>query len=280
MFEVQAQDTIRTRNQEVLVGSISEINEDFIVYTRYDQPDGPIRKLSLDQISEIRYRNGTKETFRLVEVKQPEPIKNPNSDWEPGTINNTGRTVIIRRKGPDLRINPGERFPSENGSSNRFFNNGFYIDGMIGLGDISFVKNGVNNNTTISDQNLSFGVRFGSKFYFGSKEKYRFGINLTWASLTGTISESGYNHVFFSPANFGPAFVYKFKEQIGLEVNSSVGMAISNIYQNDLGIRYGIDVKWRFNGLAIGIDYNRCDNVFSNNREHANIISLTTGVKF
>lgn len=277
-----AQDTIRTRTGDLLIGSVKEINEAELIYTRIDQPEGPIRRVSLDQISEVRYKNGTKETFRLVTKVQPETVTKSNTPiWEPGSINTTGKTVIIHRKGPDVRVNPGDRFPSESDVVDRILGSGVYFDGMIGYGEVSRLGNNYNNtNQIILNYNVAFGVRFGSKFYFGSHEKSRFGINLAWIGVTATISESNYNYIFINPVSIGPSYSYKFKKQMGIEVNGAVGMVISNIYKNQLGIKYGLDVKWRYNSLAIGLDFSRADNIYGSASEYSNIFSLTTGVKF
>ncbi len=278
-----AQDTIRTRNNEILIGTVKEISDDYISYTRIDQAEGPIRKLSISQVSEIQYQNGTKEIIRIVSSTSNEsgskPVNNkPN--WEPGTINNTGKTVIIPRKGPDLRVNPGEQFPSNTNEIDRILGDGVYIDGMIGYGNISRFYNDFGKISVVSDQNFAFGIRFGSKYYFGKKEKMKIGINIAWVGVNVALSESRSNFILFNPVNIGPAMVFKLNEQTGIEVNTSAGMVISNIYESQMGLKYGFDVKWRYNSLALGLDYSRSDNVFGSKSEYSNIFSISAGMKF
>lgn len=101
-----AQDTLLKKDGTVLVGIVKEIDDLYVTYVWVSQPNGPMRKAPLYEIANIHYKDGTLEEFNV----ETRPQGNSEA-WEPGTINNTGKIVVIARRGRDLRIHPGERFP-------------------------------------------------------------------------------------------------------------------------------------------------------------------------
>ena len=284
-----AQDTIRKTDGAVIIALIQEINEESVIYKRHDQADGPIRKISVAQISRITYKDGTSERFTIAAAH---PTANEIAERTvrpsaiPGTINNTNETIIIHRKGPDLRIAPGERIPGENEVNDNILRNGAYIDGLIGFAVTSKEKNMYSNyggspiSTRTQYANVTFGMRFGSKMYFGQNEKRKFGLNMAWVSLTGLLNDANRGDIILAPVHIGLASAYKFSEHTGLEVNTSMGMVMSSLYQGTVGIKYGADIKFRYDALAVGIDLSRTNSVFGSGREYGNLAAISIGIKF
>ncbi len=58
-----AQDIILMTDSEVIEATVIEINDDQVVYKAYDNPDGPVYKMSASKISKITFANGTEEVF-------------------------------------------------------------------------------------------------------------------------------------------------------------------------------------------------------------------------
>lgn len=287
-FSSYAQDTIRKTDGTVVLAHVKEIDAETIVYTRSDQADGPIRKISVSEVAEIIYKDGTKEIFTPIGssgkattvVKHDEP-----GIGEPGTINTSNKTIIIHRKGPDIRVQPGERIPGGSFPQDHFLSNGLYLDAMLGLAATSkktgTIPNYYGPSTPSYTQysNVTFGVRFGSKFYFGANEKYRFGLNVAWIHLTGMLNDSNRGDLLVAPVNFGLASVFVLNAHTAIEVNTTTGLGISTLYADGVGIKYGGDIKFRYDAFAVGIDLSRTSTIFGKPAEYGNLIALSVGFK-
>lgn len=275
-----SQDLIRFKDGTEVNGKVKEITEEYIVYTKQSQPDGPIRKVSLNSLSHIIYADGSKEIFSL---KKPEEKPSKVIVNEPGSINNTGKTVTIKRRGPDLRVHPGERFPGGDWKKDYVYNNGLYLDLLMGYAYSQEYNSGLAQAIPSSYgtfDNALFGVRFGSKFYIGSNKKYRLGLNIAWANLNILVKDGNDPDMLFAPANFGLATAFKFNENSGLELNTSAGLVLTTVMKNGTGIKYGIDCKYRYGNFAFGIDLSRSQAAFSSSRGVVNSASILVGVKF
>jgi len=143
-----------------------------------------MRKLSLMNISHVLYADGTKDIFSVNKPVLPKIEKSIEN--EPGTINNTGKVVTIPRRGPDVKVYPGEIFPGGKWKKNYLLNSGLYLDYLIGYAytqELLFDPiSGLYTDLTPFN-NALFGLRVGSKFYIGNNEYYRFGINAMWANV-------------------------------------------------------------------------------------------------
>ncbi len=294
-FAAKAQDTIRKTDGSLLIGKVKEISDDYIVYTRSDQPEGPDRKISISSVSKITYKNGTSEIFThstgnnsVGKSEEKEPVVGT-----PGTVNTSGRTVVVPRRGPDLKVRPGEMFPNSEGArgteTGLSLKSGFYVDMLVGYARTNQYSYNYNYDyelgyyypqQSIKRDNVTFGARIGTKFYFGSNDKSRFGLNITWVNLTVLVDDANNGGIIFSPTNIGFASIFKFTEHAGLEVNTSTGLAASSVLPNDFGIKYGLDIKFRYDRLAVGIDFSKLSTVFGSSNQGANLISLTAGFKF
>lgn len=89
MFTVlfaSAQDTIYKRNGESISSKIKEISNSEISYNRFDMLDGPLFKISKNDVRKIKYLNGTVDSFSVV---VPSPVQ---------IANNQPPTIIFRNK--------------------------------------------------------------------------------------------------------------------------------------------------------------------------------------
>lgn len=282
-----AQDTIRKKDGTVLIGIVKEIDEAYLIYVREDQPDGPLRKIELSQISMITYKDGSRERFTVSQA--PNGGANPTSSkqpeqWEPGTINNTGRIVIIKRRGPDIRVYPGDRFPSKNSDLPK---GNLYLDFMVGYAQSSRFEYTLdyytfnNSLSYVQEENFNLGVRFGALVYFGSGERHKFGLNIAFVGANFLVNQHGdFPNIVFAPVNPGFASSFKLGANSRLEANATMGLAVSSLFQSSLGFRYGVDIKYRYRSLGIGLDFSRAQSEFDLPEEFANMASLVIGWKF
>jgi len=61
-----AQDIILKTDNSIIRANIEEINGDNVVYHNYDNPDGPIFKLPINQVQRIQFKNGTEQVFNTA----------------------------------------------------------------------------------------------------------------------------------------------------------------------------------------------------------------------
>ena len=181
-------------------------------------------------------------------------------------------------------------------------NNGLFIEGMLGMNSIykADVYNGyyydefgnyVAQTNSSRENYTSLSIRLGSKWYFGSSEKWRPGIQLTYFKLglylnPNANNSSGIGRNSLSLANVGFANAFKFNEKMGMEANANVGLTVMNFlppwnYTPAGGINYGVEVKFRYKALAVGLDYSRMEANFNTSRYTTmDVISLSIGAKF
>jgi hypothetical protein len=63
-FSAFSQDTLFTRNGQVIPGKVYEINQTDIKYRKPSNPDGPLYTISKEDVTMIEYKNGTKDVFQ------------------------------------------------------------------------------------------------------------------------------------------------------------------------------------------------------------------------
>jgi hypothetical protein len=75
-----AQDIISMKNGTREEANVLEIDETTVRYKKFNNPEGPTYTAKKESISEITYKNGTKENFDN-KPQELSPEKNPNSVW-------------------------------------------------------------------------------------------------------------------------------------------------------------------------------------------------------
>jgi len=74
-----AQDIVILKNGTSIDAKVLEVDDNAVRYKKFNNPDGPTYTAKKETISEIRYKNGSKEIFN--QAKATSPDKNPNSVW-------------------------------------------------------------------------------------------------------------------------------------------------------------------------------------------------------
>jgi hypothetical protein len=243
-----AQDVIEKVNGDKIECKIIEIDEKTIKYRKPNDENGPLRSLSQQWIYQITYENNTTEIF------------------------NESGVVTEKRRGIDKK-----RYKREG-----ILSRGFYIDGMLGM---AVGSRKINNYSYPSPPPSyqskvysSVGARIGSKWYFGSNEKHRFGLNVSWLRFAALLDESGPSDGVFSPLNLGLASIFQFKKNVGLELNTYTGVSLIRGANPVNDIVLGLDAKFRHGILAVGLDYGCAFNPFGEGYTH--LINVVVGVKF
>ena len=81
-FEIVAQDIIYKTDGTEIKAKIIEIEDIYIKFKKFEQPDGPIRNIKKEEVFLIIYQDGTREKFttiKSVDNSQNYPQQNPQS---------------------------------------------------------------------------------------------------------------------------------------------------------------------------------------------------------
>ncbi|MCH2230847.1 MAG: hypothetical protein MK105_10925 [Crocinitomicaceae bacterium] len=276
-----SQDVIVKRNGEKIQSKVIEITSTTIKYKKFEQEEGPLRNINISEVAEIIYDNGDWEKFKEEEIKEEQVII-------------TSRPRRLSRSGRDP-----------------LFDNGMYLDLMFGYTDVSRVNTYTNeiwydefgnllpepiiqvtqNNQVYATPSMNF--RIGHKWYFGQNERYRPGLQVQWMKFGIHVNPSqGYGSYSLSPLNVGITNALKFNDRHGMEFNLTGGFSMLNFnpfvsfgsgdFEGETGYTIGTELKYRFNILAVGLNYSRINAGFNldNNRHNLNVISLSAGIKF
>lgn len=271
-FSLNAQDVIIKKDGTKIEVKVLEITSNSVKYTNFTQPEGPIRVLQTYEINEIVYEDGQFEKF---EAKQP---ANGTASPRPTPT-------------PQKEVAPKDPY----------FSNGFFFEGLIGFSQVKresyygwyyddFGNSIPSQPQTTIQNNISLNLRFGNKWYFGQREQWRPGVQMTWVRLGIHIDPQYAESIFIGPKTFsicnvGMANIFKFNENVGLEANFSGGINfdIDLDYGNAfVGIAFGPEVKLRLKKFALGIDYMRIEGLSDTQStpNKWNIVALSVGGKF
>ena len=276
-----SQDVILKRDGKKIEAKVLEVSSTLIKYKREDQQDGPLRTIPIYDVKEIIYEDGTWDTF-----EQERPKETPK--------NETGlREPRAKAKDP-------------------LFDSGTFLDLILGYARTTEENTchncGVFDPITGTNPHLYFvspinfftlNIKLGNKFYLGSKDKmWRPGIQANWMRLGINVDFNDPISIIFgtknlSLANVGMANVFKFTDDIGLELNFTTGFNFDIDLNNGIltyGLGFSPELKFRYKNLAVGIDYLRiqgfalsADNgdAFDNyTNRNWNIVGLSVGAKF
>jgi hypothetical protein len=244
-----AQDVIEKVNGDKIECKVIEIDEKTIKYRNPNDETGPLRSITKQWVYQITYENKTTEIF------------------------NKSGLVTEKRRGRDKK-----RYKREG-----ILSRGFYIDGMLGIAMGSRKSNYYSypypSPSPMFESKVysSVGARIGSKWYFGSNDKHRFGLNVSWLRFAVLLDENGPSDGVFSPLNLGLASVFQFKKNVGLEVNTYTGVSLIRGANPVNDIVLGLDAKFRHGILAVGLDYGVAFNPFGPG--HTHLVNVVVGVK-
>lgn len=150
------------------------------------------------------------------------------------------------------------------------FKNGFYIDFSIGIAEnINTYTTSIGFPPYYHDSRTNFistNIKLGNKWYFGSKPRWRPGIQFQYIrfglNFTPDI-EYFIEDLFVGPKNFsilnvGMANVFKISDKIGIEANFVGGFNVHyDIDGNGMheGVCISPEIKLRINHFSLGFDY-------------------------
>lgn len=149
-------------------------------------------------------------------------------------------------------------------TESKILKNGFGVESFIGTA-----------TTDYSGGDLGVGIKLANYWYFGGTGKWKGGLKSTWFR-GATYFGDNVTTIQGSVLNVGFANVFEFSPNIGLEVNLNVGYNVvigifdgyydvyyggfysDNYYDEDFaggGILFNPEIKFRYNVLAIGLDF-------------------------
>lgn len=153
--------------------------------------------------------------------------------------------------------------PSIISSKDYLFKNGFNLDFIVnsGFGDYLLVGG---------------GFQLGNKWYFGGRDKSRTGLLISWSRVTFNY-DFDYSdfQMYIAPINAGLATISKFSDNTGLESNVVLGFAMLPL-DDEFGFNVGLEYKFRYKALAVGVDYRFYVSPYSK----LHMPALTMGFKF
>jgi hypothetical protein len=268
-----AQDVIIKRDGTKIEVKVLEVNPTTIKYRNFSQPEGPLRTIQVNSVSEIIYEDGQFEKF---ELKATEPAKE--------------EVKITVEK--DNSVKEEEEDP--------IFKNGFFLDAMVGYGFYDRTSyqyyydpiTGYGNDILVKEQvdNIAISLRIGNKWYFGSREKWRPGFQVKWIRLGIYIEPNNPESIIigtktFSIANVGMVNAFKLSEKSAVEANFTVGPNIEldlDYGEIFMGLAFNPEFKFRYNNLAVGLDYTFIYERFGANTDarNWNILAMSVGFQF
>ena len=239
VVSAQAQDYIYMKDGSEWKAKVEEITPEIIKFKKFDQPDGPVRTVKVQDVMSIKYQDGSEENFTKVEEKAPEKTteeqyvysydnkveeqqpKKPKSKFE---LNGHNKYVCL-----------GLGFGNSYGGAGTRFQ--FRTGGMVGFG--LHVGLGVYPNP------FNY-VGTGS---FAKRIQFDFGVKLfvyKWAYIDFQLGMVGRDHDYylyntgdrsdFSDVLFGPALLsgvdYIFGKHIGLNIAGGVSFPFTGVEGN------------------------------------------------
>lgn len=251
-----SQDIITKKDGTTIEAEVLEITPTLIKYKKYDQEDGPLRSIKISDIVSIKYEDGEIEKFASENETKLEKDKRKKKD------------VLTE--------------------------SGIFLDFLIGYGsrnltvDFYDFQQGTFTYSTIQLNYLNLSLQFGNKWYFGQREKWRPGLQVTWVRYNISIEPQDLQTIFSGPknlsiVNFGMCNIFKFSENTGLELNFTMGVNVEVDFDYDYfggGLAFNPEIKYRMKNLAIGLNYSRIQSLSSIERSNWDIISLSIGAKF
>lgn len=278
-FSAFAQDVIMKKDGSKIDAKVVEITTTMIKYRSWEQQDGPIRNIAIKDVKEVIYNDGTWDNFE--EKKEEIATEDKEEPVEIDVDNPYAKDPIMK--------------------------NGFFVELLFGAGN-NTRTNHIWNDVTQSDEyyessDLNAGISFklGSKWYFGQRNKWRPGIQVSWLRLgiyVNDFDDFAYGLLagpkLLAPVNVGMTNVFKFTDDIGMEANFTTGFNMDidmDWGEMTAGLAINPEVKFRYKKLGVGFEYMRVQGLgelrppgtsgsYYFNPGHWNMYSLSVGIKF
>ncbi len=231
---VQAQDYIYMKDGSEYKAKVEEITPDIIKFKKFDQPDGPLRTVKVQDVISIRYQDGTEEVFgKTIEGNKAkeETIKEKEYvySYEEGKKEERKELEKPQSKfelnGHDKYVSLGGGFGNSHGGAGIRFQ--FRTGGIVGFGlhcGLGLYTQPIQNNDPKFFQRVM--VDFGLKMFV-----YK------WVYLDAHLGIMGRRHESYlydsnlysgrSEVIFGPSFMAGVDYIIGKHLGINVGAGVS-----------------------------------------------------
>ncbi len=241
----QAQDYIYMKDGSEYKSKVEEITPELIKFKKFDQPEGPVRTVKVQDVISIRYQDGTEEVF--TKVQEQTPAKTETEDQYVYSFEEDKKeekqqpkkpTSKFQLNGHDKYVSLGGGFGNSYGGAGTRFQ--FRTGGIVGFG-----------------LHVGLGV-YPNPFYYagtGSFQKriqFDFGVKLfvyKWAYVDFQLGMVGRDHDYylyntgdrndFSDVLFGPALLsgvdYIFGKHLGVNLAGGVSFPITGVQGNGGG---------------------------------------------
>lgn len=244
---VQAQDYIYMKDGSEYKAKVEEITPDIIKFKKFDQPDGPLRTVKVQDVISIKYQDGTEEVFaKTIENKQvvetEKEHKTEQYVYTYEAVEEEGEPEKPKSKyelnGHDNYVSLGAGFGNSYGGAGTRFQ--FRKGGIVGFG--LHLGLGVYTPPFSSPGTGSFQGRI--MFDFGMKL-----FVYKWIYLDAHLGIMGRDHDYYlydanrysgdSGIIFGPAVMagadYIFGKHIGLNIGAGAAFGIEGIESSGNG---------------------------------------------
>jgi hypothetical protein len=237
----QAQDYIYMKDGSEYKAKVEEITPDIIKFKKFDQPDGPVRTVKVEDVISIKYQDGTEEVFtKTIENKQVvETEKEHNTEQYVYTyeaVEEEGEPEKPKSKfelnGHDKYVSLGAGFGNSYGGAGTRFQ--FRVGGIVGFGLHTGL--GVYPRPFFSPGTGSFQRRiqfdFGVKLFVYKWIYVDFQMGMVGRDDDYYLYETGdrgqFSDVLFGPALLGGAD-YIIGKHIGINVGAGVSFPITDV---------------------------------------------------
>lgn len=243
----QAQDYIYMKDGSEYKAKVEEITPDIIKFKKFDQPDGPVRTVKVQDVISIRYQDGTEEVFaKTIENKQVvETEKEHNTEQYVYTyeaVEEEGEPEKPKTKfqlnGHDKYVSLGAGFGNSYGGAGTRFQ--FRVGGIVGFGLHTglgvYPRPFLNPGTGSFQRRIQFD--FGVKLFVYKWAYIDFQLGMVGRDDDYYLYETG-DRWEFSDVLFGPALLggvdYIFGKHLGVNVGAGVSFPITDVVGNGGG---------------------------------------------
>jgi len=242
-----AQDYIYMKDGSEYKAKVEEITPDLIKFKKFDQPDGPLRTVRVQDVISIRYQDGTEEVFTktIEDKKVVETEKEPKADnfvysyeaTEEETKPEKTKTKF-ELNGHDKYVCLGAGFGNSYGGAGTRFQ--FRTGGIVGFGLHTglglYPRPFFNEGTGSFQRRLQFD--FGVKLFCYKWIYIDLQLGMVGRDDDYYLYETG-DRNYFSDVLFGPALLagcdYIFGKHLGVNVGAGVSFPITDVSGNPGG---------------------------------------------
>ncbi|MCG3164696.1 MAG: hypothetical protein POELPBGB_00455 [Bacteroidia bacterium] len=243
----QAQDYIYMKDGSEYKAKVEEITPEIIKFKKFDQPDGPVRTVKINDVISIRYQDGTEEIFTKTQ-EQPKETEPTNEEQYVYSFDDDKQQETreeIEKPKSKFQLNGHDRYVSLGGGFGNSYGGAgtrfqFRVGGIVGFG-----------------LHTGLGLYPRPFFYdgtgsFQSRLMFDFGVKLfcwKWIYIDLQMAMVGRDDDYylyetgdrgdFSDVLFGPALLggvdYIFGKHLGVNVGAGVSFPITDVVGNNNG---------------------------------------------